>query len=110
MPVIDLSLAAPPLTIGATGLDAITQNIRIIVTTFLYSVPLDRAFANTGTFIDAPTPHAVALRVAELTEAIEAREPRVKVEGITFSPCPDESMQGRVFPRILFRIKEGVQS
>lgn len=105
---VDFTLPAHPFTIGATGMDAITQNIRIIVTTLLYSVPLDRGFASSGSFIDAPTPHAVALRIAELTEIIEAKEPRVKVERIEFSPRVEESMEGRVFPRIVFRLREGV--
>lgn len=43
MPVVDMREAAP-LVIGATGLDAVVQNIRMILTTFAYSVPLDRAF------------------------------------------------------------------
>ena len=36
MPVVDMREAAP-LVIGATGLDAIVQNIRMILTTFAYS-------------------------------------------------------------------------
>lgn len=50
----DLRLASP-LVIGATGMDAIIQNIRIIATTFAYSVPLDRGFAHLGGFLDTPT-------------------------------------------------------
>lgn len=55
MPVVDMREAAP-LVIGATGLDAVVQNIRMILTTFAYSVPLDRRFASHGGFIDAPAP------------------------------------------------------
>lgn len=53
MPVVDMREAAP-LVIGATGLDAVVQNIRMILTTFAYSVPLDRRFASHGGAIDAP--------------------------------------------------------
>lgn len=35
MPVVDMREAAP-LVIGATGLDAVVQNIRMILTTFAY--------------------------------------------------------------------------
>ena len=75
MPAVDFTTPLPPLVIGASGLEAIAQNIRVIVTTPAWSVPLDRAFAHAGAFIDAPTPYAVARKIAELTEAIEANEP-----------------------------------
>lgn len=109
MPELTLSPAVSPLIIGATGMDAIVQNIRIIVTTLAYSTPLDRAFASTGSFIDAPTPYAVARKVAELTEAIEAKEPRVRITSITYSPTVGNEMQGRVYPKIHFVLKERIQ-
>lgn len=98
----------PGLTIGATGMDAIIQNIGVIVTTLAYSCPLDRSFAGTGGFIDSPSPYVVARRVAELTEAIEAKEPRVRVVGITYAPRAEDQMQGRVYPKIQFELREGV--
>lgn len=103
-----ISQAGASLQIGATGMTAITQNIRVIVTTLAYSVPLDRGFSNQGSFIDAPTPHAVASRVAELTEAIEAKEPRVKVERIDYVQRAEDAMQGRVYPCIHFSLRPGV--
>lgn len=108
MHTVDFTIGDTPLIIGATGMESIIQNIRVIVTTLAYSVPLDRGFANAGSFIDSPTPYAVALKIAELSEAIEAREPRVQVTGIDFAPRPDEMMQGRVYPKIVFRLKDGV--
>lgn len=81
MPVVDMREAAP-LVIGATGLDAVVQNIRMILTTFAYSVPLDRRFASHGGAIDAPAPVMAALRIAELTDAIEEKEPRAEVVSI----------------------------
>lgn len=105
-------IAAPaPIVIGATGLEGLHQCLRIIVTTFIYSVPLDRGFAANGDFIDAPLPHAVARRLADLTEAIEKHEPRVKVISVRLSE-PNANlgdiMEGRVFPVIRFKLKEGV--
>lgn len=125
MPAVDFTTPLPPLSIGATGIDAVAQNIRVIVTTLAWSVPLDRAFANTGTYIDAPTPYAVARKIAELTEAIEAREPRVHVTKISFAEDgeghatrdagpsgtsgTEATMQGRLYPRISFELKQGVE-
>ena len=85
MPEVNLASPLPPLVIGASGLEGIAQNIRVIVTTLAWSVPLDRAFAHAGAFIDAPTPYAVARKIAELPEAIEAGAPRVRVESIRFA-------------------------
>ncbi len=109
MPDVDFSLPMPPVMIGAQGAESIAQNIRLIVTTLAWSVALDRAFANTGSFIDAPTPYAVAVKIAELTQAIEAREPRAKVESIRFAPRVEEMMQGRVYPVIRYSIRKGVE-
>lgn len=105
---ITLTPSAPPLIIGATGMDEIMQNIRMIITTLAYSTPLDRGFASTGSFIDAPSPYEVARKVAELTEAIEAKEPRVRVLGISYATTPESEMQGRVYPKISFELREEV--
>lgn len=100
-----------PLTIGAQGMDAIVQNIRIIVLTTAYSVPLDRGFAHLGAFLDSPAPHETARLIAQFTSAIEKLEPRVRVTRISLEAAPNSpanAMQGRLFPHIFFELKEGV--
>lgn len=59
------------LLIGATGIRSIEQNIRMILTTFMYSVPLDRGFAHDGSAVDTPSPLEAARRIARLTEVLE---------------------------------------
>ena len=76
----------PPIVIGATGMDEIYQNIRIILATLSYSVCLDRAFAGSGDFMDAPSPYEAQRRMAAIVEQVEKYEPRVKVTGIGFEP------------------------
>lgn len=101
-----------PIIIGATGLESLHQALRIIVTTLIYSVPLDRGFATTGSFIDSPLPHAVARRLADLTEAIEKYEPRVKIISLRLTESDaklEDLAEGRVFPIIRFELKEGVE-
>ena len=100
-----------PIIIGATGLAGLMQALRIIMSTIMYSVPMDRAFASTGSFVDAPLPHAAAARIAELTEAIERYEPRVTVTHIRFTPGQGTMADlgdGRVFPVLRFRLRPGV--
>lgn len=108
----DFTAVPAPVIIGATGLEGLYQCLRIIVTTMMYSVPLDRGFAQSGSFVDAPLPHAVAQRLADLTEAIEKYEPRVKVISVRLSDPEaklEDMLEGRVFPVIRFKLKEGVK-
>ena len=108
MPVLELAEISMPLSIGATGIAALEQNIRIICTTLAYSVAMDRGFAHVGAFVDAPTPYDVARLIADITEAIEAKEPRVSVERISLEPSADEAMKGRLYPKVTYRVKDGV--
>jgi phage baseplate assembly protein W len=98
-----------PAVIGASGLDDIMQCIRYIVRTTVFSVPLDRSFASDGSYVDAPVPHAVAARMAALTEAIERKEPRVRVTSIRFAARAEDALDGRLYPVIRFRLREGVK-
>lgn len=100
--------AGAALRFGLTGLEDIDQCVRLIVATFAYGVPLDCAFAGDGAYIDSPLPHETARRIARLTEGIEKYEPRVRVLSITFAPRPDDAADGRLYPRIRLRVKEGV--
>jgi phage baseplate assembly protein W len=99
-----------PVIVGATGMESLQQNIRFIILTTMYSVPLDRGFAHVGAALDSPSPLVTARLVAELTEAIEEKEPRVRVERITLEPSGGVSglIDGRYSPRVVFHPKEGV--
>jgi len=108
---MELVAAPAPLVIGATGLAGLQQCLRLIVSTVTHSVPLDRAFATTGSFIDAPLPQAAARHLADLAEAIERYEPRVKVISLRLTEPEaklEDLMEGRVFPVIRFELKDGV--
>ncbi len=108
----ELNLAlASPLEIGATGLAGLHQALRVIVSTAGFSVPLDREFAHLGDFIDAPLPHVVARYLAALTAAIEKYEPRVTITHISLTetePQLNDLMEGRLFPTVRFKLKDGV--
>ena len=98
-----------PLVIGATGLDAIRQNLRIIVLTSAFSVPLDRAFAVQDSAIDAPDPYKSARIIGEIISLIEKYEPRVAVESVNFRELTSsQRMTGLVCPIIKFSLREGV--
>lgn len=108
----ELEIKPAPIVIGAAGLEGLFQCLRIIVTTTVYSVPLDRAFAVTGSFIDSPLPHATARLMAELIAAVEKYEPRVRVETVSFSDprtTREDLMEGRAYPILRFELREGVE-
>jgi phage baseplate assembly protein W len=108
MQEFEVAAVNAPVIIGAEGLDDIMQCLRIIVRTFAFSVPLDRSFASTGAYVDSPLPYAVAARMADLTAAIEDREPRVRVTSIRLEARGEDAVDGRLTPVIRFRLREGV--
>lgn len=100
-----------PLVIGATGMAAIVQNIRVILETLAWSVPLDRAFAHAAKMLDSPLPSHTARLASDIIDALEKYEPRIKVRKVEFV-FPDRQgqlMEGRAIPKVIFRLKDGVK-
>lgn len=100
-----------PLIIGATGIESILQNLRMIVETLRFEIPLMRDFAHDGQLVDSPAPLVTARLTAALMDAVARYEPRIEIEGVWL----DEErhgrgafMDGRLTPRIRFRLREGV--
>lgn len=84
----------------------IMQNVRTIVATIKYSVPLDRDFGIDGTIIDTPViGDSGALRQAAIFEAISMYEPRVSVQSIAFKPADTDPSV--ITTQIVVAIKEG---
>ena len=86
----------------ASTLEEIKQNLNFLVNTTLLSVPLYREFGLEGTFIDAPQPIARQRLIAELYEAIEKWEPRVKLKDISFTGTKD----GQLYPVLHVEVVE----
>lgn len=94
------------LTIGATGIESVLQNVRIILTTLAGELPLDREFAGPGAYIDQPVNVVKRRAMVEWIEAIETHEPRVIVTKIEFTEDPDAAVEGRLYPVATVTIKE----
>lgn len=94
-----------PIIIGAKGIEAIEQNMRIIIKTLAFSVPLDRAFASIGEFIDSPSPHHTAKLIANLTEALEKNEPRIIINSISLQSYIGDALKGKLYPLINYSIR-----
>ena len=87
-----------------TVIEEILQNVRIILTTVMGTVPLDRNFGIKAEFIDDPTPRGMMRLSIFATESIQDYEPRVEVRDIEFVPRADDAMDGRLYPKVTVRI------
>lgn len=94
------------IVIGASGVIEILQNVRTILGTIRGTVPLDRTFGLPGTFLDSPTPEAMATYTGEVVDEVERQEPRCIVVRIVFQPLTADAMDGRLYPVVTVDIEE----
>lgn len=81
----------------------IYQNVYCIISTLKGSVPLNRSFGLSGTFIDDPMPVAAAKLREEITEQIAEWEPRAKVVSIDFE---ENEFEGKMTPKVKIEVVE----
>nr|WP_287412745.1 hypothetical protein [Pseudodesulfovibrio sp.] len=105
--VIDTSQPAP-VVIGASGVESKLQQVRMVLTTVKGSVPLDRTFGLSMTFLDRPLPHAMAEYSGEVVVEVQAQVPGVVVELVEFTPDQNGAVDGRLYPVVTLSIQEGV--
>lgn len=86
----------------ATVVEEVLQNVRIILTTIKYSVPLDRQFGIDGHIVDLPIHQAQAVFSAEIFNAIKRYEPRTEIQSISFAG----DQNGRLRPRLEVSVNE----
>ena len=77
---------------------SVMQNIAIIIRTRTETVPLYREFAMSHGYVDKPMTVAAPEIIADLREAIEQYEPRVRVKSIRFGIHPDKP--GTLMPEV----------
>jgi uncharacterized protein len=90
------------INFGATGNEEILQNVRYIINTPKYSVPLDREFGVDASILDKPLPIAKAKMAAEIVNAISKYETRVGITGVTFT---GDAETGKLVPKVKVYIK-----
>lgn len=82
---------------GAIGVDEIFQNIKYIILTEYFSVPLDREFGLDMTLVDKPIPVAKLLFPQECTMKISLYEPRALFRDITYT---EDHINGKLMPHV----------
>lgn len=65
-------------------LHSILQNVAIIIATRQGTVPLYREFGMSHDFLDRPINAVRTMMYAEIREAVERFEPRVRVTGVSY--------------------------
>lgn len=80
----------------------ILQNIRTILSTTKFSVPLDREFGISGDAVDKPMLQAEGILSSEIFAQIKRYEPRVTIVEITFTG----NIDGRLIPKVKVKIDE----
>jgi len=83
---------------------SVLQNIRIILSTRQFSVPLYREFGLPMQFLDKPMAVARSLLIAEIKDAISEYEPRANVLNITLDI--DENAPGKLHATVEVEIKD----
>ncbi len=68
----------------ADEVNAVLQNIALILATPKGSVPFYRDFGISSEFLDRPVPVAKVMLISEVREAVEEWEPRASVVNVNF--------------------------
>ena len=95
----------PEIRLGLTGIESIEQNIGIVCSTYIMSVPLDRSFGVDPSNLDEPEPILQALLTNMIMAAIQECEPRAQVTRITFQESDDPG-DGGIYPVVTFTARE----
>lgn len=83
------------------AVEEIVQNVKTLLATRRFSVPLDRALGLDMRVLDAPMPRAQAGYRVEIIEALRRFEPRCKVLRVDFS---GDGIGGALMPKVKVRI------
>ena len=93
-PAIDL---APKTTV-----EEVLQNVRTIISTIKYEIPLDRGFGIDGDVIDMPMQQEQAKLTQEIFRAVRQYESRAIIESISFTG----DASGKMVPKVEVSIRE----
>jgi phage baseplate assembly protein W len=98
-----ISSDSQKIDFGATGVQEVLQNIRMILATPSFSCPMDRDFAWTPD-VDSPINIAQAKMAAQIVDAINKYEPRAQVVRVAFSL---DELNGVLKPVVRVRVVDG---
>ena len=94
------------VVIGATGIDAIVQQVQIVCATQVGSLPMDRAFGSQADYLDMPLPVAKAKASAAVVQGVETYVPGVDVLSVSWVADADGAQAGTLIPVVRIKINE----
>ena len=80
--------------------EEVMQNVKTLLTTMKFTVPLDRNLGIIANALDEPMPVAMAKLSSDIIDAINQYEPRCRVTQIFF----DGDIDGKLIPRVRIEI------
>ena len=80
--------------------EEVIQNIKTLLSTMKFTVPLDRNLGIIANALDEPMPVAMAKLSSDVIDAISQYEPRAKVTQISF----DGDIDGKLIPKVRIEI------
>ena len=80
--------------------EEVIQNIKTLLSTMKFTVPLDRNLGIIANALDEPMPVAMAKLSSDVIDAISEYEPRAKVTQISF----DGDIDGKLIPKVRIEI------
>jgi hypothetical protein len=92
-----INLLTQDIDFGAIGVNEVFQNVKYILLTEYYSVPLDREFGMDFSMIDKPIPVAEAMLSQEIAMKIALYEPRCLLNEVAFGGI---GVEGKLAPSV----------
>lgn len=80
----------------ARGKERLLQQLNVLLSTPVESVPFDRDFGVDMSFLDMPSPEAKSLFLTQAAEKMEQYIPRLRLESVEF-----EMEEGFLTPRVV---------
>ena len=87
----------------ATELEEVAQNVSMILSTYKFSVPMDRGFGVDLEALDLPFGAAQAKLSAEIASAVAEQEPRARVKKIIYG---GDAADGQLNMKVTIEIVE----
>ncbi len=89
------------INFGAADVDAILQNVAMIISSAVHSCPMNRDFALDASLLDRPMPVAQMFLKSRITAAVKKYEPRATITHISFS---GSGVDGLLQPKVKVKI------
>ena len=99
--IIDIVGTLEQINFAPTSIqEEVIQNIKTLLSTMKFTVPLDRNLGIIANALDEPMPVAMAKISSDVIDAISQYEPRAKVTQISF----DGDIDGKLIPKVRIEI------